>query len=141
MYSCSAYDYATVLSRHTPTYQYEFNAVVPGAGVDPYMWLGAFHGAEMRYVFDAGLPGLPWTLELSSTQQLLSRRMQRYWANFAANGDPNGGMLPPWQSFEEDAPYYQHLRTIAPRSVSTDAFRKIHHCDVWDTVFSTVGQP
>lgn len=141
MYSCGAYDYVATISRHTPTYQYEFNAVVPGAGVDPYMWLGAFHGAEMRYVFDAGLPGLPWTLELSSMQQLLSRRMQRYWANFAATGDPNGAMLPQWQTFEENAPYYQHLRTIALQSVSTDEFREIHHCDVWDTVSGTVREP
>lgn len=141
MYSCGAYDYAAVFSRYTPTYHYEFNAVVPGAGVDPYMWLGAFHGAEMRYIFDAGLPGLPWTLALSSPQQLLSWRMQRYWANFAATGDPNGIALPEWRAFEEDSPYYQHLRTIALQSVSTDEFREIHHCDVWDTVSGTVRQP
>ncbi|KAJ5644155.1 carboxylesterase [Penicillium longicatenatum] len=56
---------------------------------------GAFHGAEMYYVFN-NLPytdtSLPWT----SKDYAIQSRMTRYWANFIRTGNPNNAGLPFW---------------------------------------------
>uniref|UniRef100_A0A3Q4BXY6 Carboxylic ester hydrolase n=1 Tax=Mola mola TaxID=94237 RepID=A0A3Q4BXY6_MOLML len=49
-------------------------------------WMGVIHGYEIEFVF-----GLPLEKRLNYTQEeeKLSRRMMRYWANFARTGNPN----------------------------------------------------
>ncbi|XP_077326629.1 acetylcholinesterase isoform X1 [Lithobates pipiens] len=49
-------------------------------------WMGVPHGYEIEFVF-----GLPLDPKLNYTKQEadLSRRMMKYWANFARTGDPN----------------------------------------------------
>merc|ERR1740121_2961381 len=64
---------------------------------------GAFHGAEVPFVFGD-------SFELSSDgERLLSRIMGCYWINFAATGNPNEGptacakelSLPTWPAFRQ----------------------------------------
>jgi len=63
--------------------------------------MGAFHGAEVPFVFGDGF-------ELNGEEEItLSRRMGCYWSNFAATGDPNNGTcanisLPSWPEFRQD---------------------------------------
>ncbi|TWW63685.1 acetylcholinesterase [Takifugu rubripes] len=49
-------------------------------------WMGVIHGYEIEFVF-----GLPLEKRLNYTQEeeKLSRRMMKYWANFARTGNPN----------------------------------------------------
>ncbi|XP_066841267.1 acetylcholinesterase [Anser cygnoides] len=50
-------------------------------------WMGVPHGYEIEFVFGQPLKaGLNYTAE----EQELSRRIMRYWGNFARTGDPNG---------------------------------------------------
>ncbi|XP_028855001.1 acetylcholinesterase [Denticeps clupeoides] len=49
-------------------------------------WMGVIHGYEIEFVF--GLP-LESRLNYTSEEEKLSRRMMRYWANFARTGNPN----------------------------------------------------
>lgn len=51
--------------------------------------LGAFHGADIAFVFG---PSDSFTAAESD----LSAQVQRQWARFAATGDPNGGIDPIW---------------------------------------------
>ncbi|XP_053318923.1 acetylcholinesterase isoform X2 [Spea bombifrons] len=51
-------------------------------------WMGVPHGYEIEFVF--GLP-LNSSLNYTPKEEQLSRRMMRYWANFARTGDPNEG--------------------------------------------------
>ncbi|KAM6949501.1 acetylcholinesterase [Aplochiton taeniatus] len=49
-------------------------------------WMGVIHGYEIEFAF--GLP-LEKRLNYTSEEEKLSRRMMRYWANFARSGNPN----------------------------------------------------
>ncbi|XP_061566052.1 acetylcholinesterase [Cololabis saira] len=49
-------------------------------------WMGVIHGYEIEFVF--GLPLVP-KLNYTADEQILSRRIMRYWANFARTGNPN----------------------------------------------------
>lgn len=46
-------------------------------------WMGVMHGYEIEFVF--GLP-LEKRLNYTTEEEKLSRRMMRYWANFARTG-------------------------------------------------------
>jgi len=78
------------------TYVYYFNRIRPGAGG---LELGAYHGAELPYVFNTHDDWLPTT----ATDRELGRLIRRYWVNFARHGDPNFEGAPPWPRFEATA--------------------------------------
>ncbi|XP_071461336.1 cocaine esterase-like isoform X2 [Marmota flaviventris] len=46
-------------------------------------------------------------VELTEEEELLQRRMMKYWANFARNRNPNGEGLPHWPLFDQDQQYLQ----------------------------------
>ncbi len=46
---------------------------------------GAYHGAELPYIFNTHADWLPTDVE----DRLLSQRMMSYWVSFARDGDPN----------------------------------------------------
>jgi len=109
-----------------PTFRYEFNdPAAPGgrAGIN----MGAYHGAELQYLFDmARLPG-PQT----DAQRRLSEQMMRYWTNFVATGDPNGEGLPHWPRYD---PVSRRMLSLQPGGpVVIDNFDQDHHCSFWAT--------
>jgi len=78
----------TAFANGDKAYWYYFT-VTPTASIneDPrdLKYMGAFHGAEVPFVFGD-------TFELLSPQeQSLSQAMGCYWTNFAASGNPNSG--------------------------------------------------
>jgi len=75
-----------------PIYRFRFDLGPPADPKGPQ--LGAFHSAEIEYVFGQldSKAGVAWTPETRA----LSAEMQKYWANFARSGDPNGPGLPRW---------------------------------------------
>ena len=68
-------------------YYYRFDRVRPGGDR-----IGAYHGAEIPYVFNRHDVWLP----SNATDRALTERMMRRWLCFAATGDPNDEGLPPW---------------------------------------------
>ena len=75
-------------------YTYVFDQQQPGEDHP-----GVPHSCDNRYQFGT-LDGSwrPYTQE----DWELSRTMQRYWANFAKTGNPNGPDLPLWEPFDNN---------------------------------------
>jgi para-nitrobenzyl esterase len=92
----------TAAEGKKPVYRYRFDRSLPSAA-NP-AGLGAYHSGEIEYVFGVldSKAGIPWTAE----DRALSELMQKYWTNFARNGDPNGQGLPVWPAYRaaEDWP-------------------------------------
>lgn len=83
--------------------------------------LGAFHGAEIGFVFGPGAGFNPAQIELS-------QKVQRYWTRFATSGDPNGGGDPIWPLRTPSNDVAIEL-DVVPRDIITD-YRK-SYCDFW----------
>lgn len=61
---------------------------------------GAYHGAELPYVFDTHASWLPTSVE----DRKLGQSMMHYWLSFAENGDPNLDAAPQWPSYRSEQP-------------------------------------
>jgi para-nitrobenzyl esterase len=131
IFACSARNGDKLLSQFTTTYAYEFNdenapPVPPIPGLT--FPLGAFHGAELQYLFDVG-----FFFELNPAQLELSSAMVGYWTNFAASGNPNGGSLPTWSPYDPTADEFQSL--IPPTPTVESNFNTDHLCDAfWNLI-------
>ena len=78
---------------HKAVYEYVFDRPQPGDDA------GTPHSCDNRYQFGT-LDGSwrPYTEE----DWILSEVMQKYWANFAATGNPNGDGLSSWLPYDEN---------------------------------------
>ncbi|XP_036348650.2 cocaine esterase-like [Ochotona princeps] len=90
---------------HAPVYFYEFQHS-PSFMKDlrpPHV--KADHGDELPFLFRTTFVGTKVTL--TEEEELLSRRMMKYWANFARTGNPNGKDLPLWPVLDQQEQYLQ----------------------------------
>ncbi|XP_074149549.1 liver carboxylesterase 1-like [Sminthopsis crassicaudata] len=86
-----------------PTYMYQFQH-------RPSIWgnlkpatVKADHGDDIFFVF-----GIPLGKEsFPEEEKELSRKMMKYWSNFARNGNPNGEGLVKWPVYDQNEEYIQ----------------------------------
>jgi para-nitrobenzyl esterase len=83
----SAWVASTAAAAGQRVFLYRFERIRPGQH-----GLGAYHGAEIPYVFGTADDWLPSV----ATDRTVAEAMQGYWVNFARSGDPNGPGLPVW---------------------------------------------
>ena len=95
-------------------YLYFFDRVPPS----PRQTGGAYHAAEIPFVFQTNTPILP----LDKSDFALSETMVGYWAQFARTGDPNGDARPHWPALSVDTPEEMRLGpTVERRPVARKA--------------------
>ena len=134
IFACGARNADQLLSQFTTVYAYEFNdenappkqSDIPGLTFP----LGAFHSAELQYLFDIG-----FFTELNADQLQLSAAMVSYWTNFAATGDPNSAATPAWAPYATNTDQFQSLVPPTPVAESSNFFNTDHQCDsFWNQV-------
>jgi len=80
-----------------PVYRYRFD-MTPAPKNPNAPRLGAYHSAEIEYVFGQldSKTDVTWTPE----DRQVSVEMQKYWSNFAKTGSPNGPGLTNWPPYD-----------------------------------------
>ena len=122
IFACNARTALRSMSGFISARQYEFGDEAAPAALTVSFPLGAYHGAELQYLF-AGTP--PFTAD----QRRLSAAMTRYWTQFAKTGSPNSEATPAWPAYDAVSERLQSLVTPAP--VPVGGFAAEHRCDVW----------
>lgn len=116
---------ALVKGQTQPVYRYQFTHKLPG------IWglLGAFHGLELFYVFQAAETS-DYAAQLTTADTNVAAGLLGYWTRFAATGDPNGGAAVAWPAYvTADDPY---LELADP--AKADKGLRTAYCDAWDAV-------
>lgn len=90
---------------HAPVYFYEFQHQITFLKDIRPPHVKADHGDEIPFVFGYFF----WDMKTDFTEEekLLSRRMMKYWANFARHGNPNSEGLSYWPVMDHDQQYLQ----------------------------------
>jgi para-nitrobenzyl esterase len=136
VFSCPARNADQSLAKFVTTYTYEFNDENAPPSQSEFgglltFPLGAYHSAEVPYLFKSGnIFGLPE--QLSPKQKRLSHAMVNYWTQFAKTGDPNSSGEPLWSPYSASTDQFQSL--IPPTPVVESNFDTSHLCSAfWDT--------
>lgn len=79
-----------------PIYRYRFD-MAPFSKNPNAPKMGAYHSAEIEYVF--GQLDSKTDVTWRDSDRQISDMMQKYWSNFAKNGNPNGPGLPNWPPY------------------------------------------
>jgi para-nitrobenzyl esterase len=81
----------------TKVFEYLWDHPLPGPDAPRF---GAFHSSELAYVLNT-LYASP--RPFVDADRKIAETMSSYWANFAANGDPNGKGLAVWPAYGDQA--------------------------------------
>lgn len=113
------------------TYLYHFTYAPKDS---PLGDLGAYHSAEIKYVF--GVPGQLSPNELTEEELTISAAMMGYWSHHAEAGDPNGEGAAAWPKY--DAATDESLTIDV--TIKAEAGVRKDLCDFWDsTAFGSGG--
>jgi para-nitrobenzyl esterase len=131
IFACPARNADQLLSQFVTTFTYEFNdenappaqSSIPGLTFP----LGAYHAAEIQYLFTVGGTPAPFT----AAQQSLSDSMVSYWTQFAKNLNPNSATEPVWSPYSMATDEFQSL--IPPTPMVEATFAADHKCGFWDS--------
>lgn len=134
IFVCPARRAETSLSKYVTVWAYEFadeNAPPPVSPPYPAVDfpLGAYHSADVQYLFDKG------TIVTGSPQQSLSEAMISYWTEFAKKGNPNSTTQPHWAPYKAKNEGRQYFSNSTPTVESGPDFNTFHMCSFyWDTL-------
>jgi len=136
IFSCPARNAVRLLSQSVTTYAYEFNDENAPPPQSEFPWLtfplGAYHGADLLYLFKNTSYFAFGGGKLSPEQVRLSDAMISYWTQFAKTGDPNSPGRPVWSPYSSSTDEFQSF--IPPTPSVEYNFDASHQCSTfWDT--------
>ncbi|GAB1293552.1 Carboxylic ester hydrolase [Apodemus speciosus] len=107
---------------HAPVFFYEFQHRPSFFKDSKPPHVKADHGDEILFIFRSFWGGTQ--VDLTEEEELLSRTMMKYWANFARQGNPNSEGLPYWPVFDHDEQYLQlDIQTAVGRALKGRRFQ------------------
>ncbi|XP_078662203.1 cholinesterase 1-like [Branchiostoma floridae x Branchiostoma belcheri] len=104
-------------------YMYQFNHVI--SNLPPSPWTGAMHSSASSMVL--GLPLNP-SENFTQDEHRLSRKMMRFWTNFAMTGDPNDPGTETWPPYNQTDQSYIVLDT---QPVRVAQWPRTRPCAFW----------
>ena len=127
-FACPSWITNRALAASTRVHAYEFaDRTAPNLyAITPDFPLGAYHGAELAYLF------LTQASPLNAAQRRLSGQLLTYWSRFAATGGPNGLGTAHWRRFRPTDPAF--LTLDLTRTENGYGFGARHRCAFWATV-------
>ena len=133
-FACPALRLDRLLSRQLPVHAYEFADTAAPSRLPALPFLpplGAYHAAEVAYVFQTA-----WVLadpaSFEPAQRVLSDQMQQAWGRFAHGQAPAAAGLPGWPGFTPGA---ERVMFLAPEgSRLRDDLAAAHRCQFWDSL-------
>ncbi|XP_002741775.1 cholinesterase-like [Saccoglossus kowalevskii] len=133
-YVCPSLEFATLYSNvGLPVYYYEFDHR-PSVSIAPE-WMGAVHGDEVPFLFGFPLKEGQDIRHHTIEEKALSKKMMRYWTNFARTGNPNTESENDideneWPQFGNDGKYILlNGNNVDKPTVLTKLRRE--YCDFW----------
>ena len=114
-----------LVAAGVPTFHYHFTHAPTNALLGE---IGAFHAAELKYVF--GNPGQLAPQALTDEELAFSKMIMGYWSRHAEKGDPNGGGALAWPGY--DGTTEESL--ILAMEVAKEAGVRKEKCDFWDSL-------
>jgi para-nitrobenzyl esterase len=88
--------------------------------------LGAFHSAEIQFVF--GHPAMLGAPRFTGDDVPLHEAISAYWARFVATADPNGDGAPAWPAYDVTAD--EHL--VLDRTIGASSDADAEACSLWE---------
>lgn len=119
---CTARRTARAMAEYSePVWLYHFTRVPFGLRE-----FGAFHGAELPYVFDT----FDDVVVYGPADEALSENIRDYWVQFARIGDPNDPGLLPWPRYEDQLEEY----IVLDEPLYVSARLRESQCDLLDSI-------
>lgn len=117
--SMSTWDWMEAQSKtgKQPIYRYRFD-MAPFMKDPNAPRLGAYHSAEIEYVF--GQLDSKTNVTWRESDRQISDMMQKYWSNFAKSGNPNGAGLPNWPPYTAADGYAVMILNAEPAAKKDD---------------------
>jgi para-nitrobenzyl esterase len=121
--------------KYVPVYAYEFRDRTAPSYFPPVSYpMGAYHTAELQYLFPLFHGGQGTPHPLNPEQERLSDEVVDYWTAFARNGAPAHPGLPNWPAYSAERDNIQVLDLSGPRTVY--GYGKEYDCTLWDGILS-----
>jgi len=125
-FNCPARWQSQALSRHVPTWSYQFDYQEAPFFI-PWADLKAFHSAELQYIL--GRPMSFTRANFKEKDNGLADSIMGYWGQFARSGDPNGAGAVTWPTYGSAD---KTLLFDRQNSVSTGVHRA--ECRFWEAL-------